>query len=221
MQFPELFDVFSRRHRQLQKPVAPLTPKFRNRVLMRCMEVFSDPYTTRTRERFLSEIYQRMRYLVGRDQLTAGRHLPGSYNDVARFVETCTDEEFLDFIVCIFQTPQYRAFWQDENFLVNDINFFFREDDLPYAVTPFVRETRKTKLHGGQEQTEEVIVAYPRVICRDDEATYVLAIEPALTLLRDKQFTSANKEFLEALEDHRNGDYGDCLTKCGSALETQ
>ena len=39
-------------------------------------------------------------------------------------------------------------------------------------------------------------------------------------LLRDKSFTSADQEFIEALEDYRKGDYGDCLTKCGSSLES-
>ena len=28
------------------------------------------------------------------------------------------------------------------------------------------------------------------------------------------------QEYLEALEDYRKGDYGDCLTKCGSAFES-
>jgi len=104
--------------------------------------------------------------------------------------------------------------------LVADINTFFELENLPYAVTRFVRETRKEPFYGGQEQEVSVLVSYPKVIRRDDEATYKLAIEPALTLLRDKQFTSANTEFLDALEDYHKGDNGDCLTKCGSAFES-
>lgn len=46
------------------------------------------------------------------------------------------------------------------------------------------------------------------------------AIEPALELLRGSEFAFANREFLEALEDYRKADYGDCLTKCGSAFES-
>ena len=58
------------------------------------------------------------------------------------------------------------------------------------------------------------------MICRDEHLTHEWAIEPAIALLGDSHFTSANQEFLEALEDYRKGDYGDCLTKCGSAFES-
>ena len=46
------------------------------------------------------------------------------------------------------------------------------------------------------------------------------AMEPALNILAGAGFQHANKEFLEALEDHRKSDFGDCLTKCGSAFES-
>jgi hypothetical protein len=47
-----------------------------------------------------------------------------------------------------------------------------------------------------------------------------MAVKPALQLLADQRFTSANQEFMEALEDYRHGDYGDCVTKCNSAMES-
>lgn len=49
---------------------------------------------------------------------------------------------------------------------------------------------------------------------------YRSAIQPNLQLLREPEFGAANKEFLEALEDFRKANYGDCLTKCGSAFES-
>jgi hypothetical protein len=45
-------------------------------------------------------------------------------------------------------------------------------------------------------------------------------MEPALQLLQNPAFANANKEFLAALEDYRQGDYSDSLTKCGSSFES-
>jgi Domain of unknown function (DUF7014)/Abortive infection C-terminus len=61
---------------------------------------------------------------------------------------------------------------------------------------------------------------HPEVIVRTNQASYALAVEPAIQLLADPRFEAANLEFLGALEDYRKGRYGDCLTKCGSALES-
>jgi hypothetical protein len=47
-----------------------------------------------------------------------------------------------------------------------------------------------------------------------------IAIQPTLQLLSGPDYVAANKEFLEALEEFRKGDYGDCLTKCGSSFES-
>jgi hypothetical protein len=102
---------------------------------------------------------------------------------------------------------------------VHDLNQWFLFDDLPYALTFFVYE-RQTEVIDGQDHERDVLISSPKVIRRDDEATYVLAIEPALVLLCDNNFISANNEFREALDDYRRGDYGDCLTKCGSAFES-
>ena len=43
---------------------------------------------------------------------------------------------------------------------------------------------------------------------------------PVLTLLADPRFKQANEEYINALEDYRKGDYGDCLTKCCSSFES-
>jgi hypothetical protein len=64
------------------------------------------------------------------------------------------------------------------------------------------------------------LTAYPRVIRKDSEALHRTAIQPTLELLRGSEFEAANREFLEASEDFRKADYGDWLTKCGSAFES-
>jgi hypothetical protein len=58
------------------------------------------------------------------------------------------------------------------------------------------------------------------VIARESEVIHSRVIEPVLKLLQHPAFRSANAEYLEALEDYRKGDFGDSLTKCGSALES-
>ena len=45
-------------------------------------------------------------------------------------------------------------------------------------------------------------------------------IEPVLDFLRNREFESANKQFLSAHEHYRNGRYGDCVTNASSAFET-
>ena len=64
------------------------------------------------------------------------------------------------------------------------------------------------------------VETYPQIIRYDNEILQQTAIKPALTLLSASAFREANKEFLDALTDHRKGDYQDCLTKCGSAFES-
>ncbi len=221
MQFLHFFDVFSRRQTQSPRPVAPLTSTFRNRLLMLCIETFGAGTKYALARNFWGEIHRKLRYLVGTPQLSEGRSFATLYEDATDFLKNCSTEHICYFIEYIFQTEAHQEVSQDENApsLVNAINDLFLADDLPYAVTPFVWETQK-QLFYGQECDARVIASYPRVIRRDDQVTHAWAIEPALTLLRDKQFTSANKEFLEALEDYRKSDYGDCLTKCGSAFES-
>ena len=40
MNFPQIFNIFSRRHEVTDKPVKPLTPEFKNRVLLLCRDTF-------------------------------------------------------------------------------------------------------------------------------------------------------------------------------------
>ena len=58
------------------------------------------------------------------------------------------------------------------------------------------------------------------MILRENEVIHESAIEPALVLLSNHIFTSASDEFMEALQHYRKGEYGDCLTKVGSSMES-
>jgi len=168
---------------------------------------------------FWTEIHSRLTYLHGVPHLSGIQQADNRPKDVIAFLTTCSDPHFLDFIEFIFQVSQYRTACPDEQKVVDTVNRFLQIDDLPYALTPFVRDTQESEL-GGRKQVVHVLVAYPRIVRRDSQVLHREAIEPALMLLTDRGFASANQEFLEALTDFRRQDYGDCLTKCGSALES-
>lgn len=173
---------------------------------MRCQELYSDTF-------FWDEIHTKLTYLHGKPRLSDLRTRSKS-DDAMEFLYNCTDAHFLDFLEYIFVTNAYFQSSGRAN-LVNDINEFLKQDSLPYAVTDFVWTKGNDK---GYETT--TLTAYPQVIRKDSEALFRTAIQPTLQLLHETDFISANKEFLEALEDFRKADYGDCLIKCGSALES-
>ena len=124
----------------------------------------------------------------------------------------CNDEHFLDFVELIFQSSlQTRS----SRNLVDAVNEFLKLDDLPYSLTDFVWVPDGDSPYSAME-----LSARPQIIRRDNEVLHNTAIEPTLTLLTNPAFTSANKEFLEALADYRKGEYGDCVVKCGSSFES-
>jgi len=173
-----------------------------------------------------AEVHKKLLYLHGQGRLSQ-RSNPaialvnvemGQLEDLVHFLGECNDNHFLDFIEYVCAANDFRRHANEEEF-VGAINKFFRVDDLPYTLTPFLREERKEQ-HLGDERTVHALIAKPKVIRRDSQVTHEMAIEPALQLLADQRLTSANQEFMEALEDYRHGDYGDCVTKCNSAMES-
>lgn len=209
MHFSELFKVFSKRisvQQSKQSDSKPLTVTFRNRVFMRCRDLLGG-------EDFWIEIHTKLTFLHGRPQLSKVYYKTQTL-DVLEFLQVCDDIHFLDFIEYIFSTKAYFHRTSICN-LVGDINEFFRQDDLPYALNDFVW----TKSRIDQYETT-TLTAYPQVIRKDSEIVHKFTIEPTLHLLRELDFGEANKEFLKALEDYRKADYGDCITKCGSAFES-
>jgi hypothetical protein len=113
----------------------------------------------------------------------------------------------------------YQQMNLDSEKLVSEINQLLRIDDVPYHLTNLVTERRDME-HRGVMRPHIITVAYPKIIMRESEVLHSTAMEPALQLLRNPGFATANTEFLTALEDYRKGDYSDCLTKCGSAFES-
>ncbi|MEJ1095359.1 MULTISPECIES: hypothetical protein [unclassified Pseudoxanthomonas] len=207
MALADIFKVFSRRAVSSPQTPKPLTETFRSRVFMGCRDSFA-------MEEFWREIHSKLAYLHGRHQLS-NTETRSEVADVLAFLSGCDDAHFLDFIEYIFQTRSHFHGSGMASSLVDDINEFFRQDDLPYALTHFVW----TESEEG-EYVSSRLTAHPQVIRKDSAVIHATAINPALELLRGSEFLAANREFLEALEDFRKADYGDCLTKCGSAFES-
>lgn len=214
MRIHEIFDVFSRRMSSGQQATVPLSDSFRNRVLMRCRDALQP---TGYLERFWREIHSTLSYLHGSPHLSRGR--PASVvDDVIAFLTSCEDSHFLDFIELMFRADTFSHVFDKEH-IPEDINEFLRVDQLPYAVTDYVWTTDTVEKFGRTHEAT-TLTEYPRVIRRDSELLYDSAIAPALVLLASDDYKAANAEFLDALEDFRRGDFGDCLTKCGSAFES-
>jgi hypothetical protein len=221
-----IFDIFSRRNprKDAGQSHASLTDQFRNRVLLLCRDIFGQTHSGNYLDAFWSDIHRKLQYRHGTSTLTQQRPLHSVRSqdladDAIGFLLSCQDEYFLDFVEYVFRTKCFRRVSQEENSVVDSINKFFLVDDLPYHLTHFVRETKK-EMQFGRQREVSYVTARPRVIRRDNQLIHQNAIEPALELLSKASYSSANKEMLEALEDFRKADYGDCLTKCNSAFES-
>ena len=201
---PHLFNVFSNRPQPSTKADKSLTVEFRNRIVFLCRDTFDSPD-------FWREVHHKLQYLHGRQFLSAKRS-SDSLEDVANFFGECSDKHFLDFVELIFQPHQQSI---SARGLVRVVNEFLKLDDLPYSLTDFVWVPERDSPYSAMN-----LVAYPHIIRRDNEVLHNTAIEPTLTLLTNPAFTSANKEYLEALAHYRKTEYADCLSKCGSSFES-
>lgn len=184
---------------------------------MRCRDVFGRGGYW---DEFWLEIQSKLAYLHGSPILSPDGqgHGGSAAEDALSFLSSCSDEHFLDFIEFVFRAEVAFRVSERES-LVEDFNEFLRVDDLPYSITPYVW-TKGTTVRYGQEYESTSLTAYPQVVRKDSELIHSSAVAPALTLLADARFSVANAELLAAFKDYRHGDYGDCLTKCGSAFES-
>ena len=201
MDFSRIFGVYSRRYQDSQDAPTPLTREFRYRIIKLCKDKFHFD--------FWSGVHSKLQYSHGREVLadTASDSFTFEEDDTISFLSQCGDEYFLDFTELVLQYDSFCELRVDPSQLVDAINEFFKADDLPYSLIDFVR-------------SEESIDVYPQVIRLDNEVLHETAIEPTLKLLTNPVFASANEEFLGALKDYRHGDCSDCVTKCGSSLES-
>jgi len=217
----KIFLVFSRRPRPTSEPLVELTETFKVRVVMFCREVFNNErydYGSENYYDFWKQIHKNLRILYGKMQLFEG-NFSSQADDVTKFLQTCNTEEFFDFIEHIFRVECLFKVHMPQQEMVNEINYYLKVDDLPYYLTDYITRRGTGTLHGIEHETIEVS-SYPQIICRGNQIVHDQAILPVLQLLQRKYFESANTEFLDALNEFRREDYGDCLTKCSSAFES-
>ena len=218
MTVSRIFDVFSRKPQRADFKPKALTPQFRNRVIQLFVTTFPPYYQllgsrSRSLTEYWPEFREKLLYFHGLHSLS---DMPRSNppDEVYNFILTCNDEHFLDFIELVFQSDSIHNSIDlrtgnpvDMSAPIANINKFMEVDELPYYLTDFTVGSGRT-------------VMFPHIIRRDSEVLHDTAIKPTLTLLSNSIYVSANEEFLDALKDFRNGDYGDCVAKCGSSFES-
>src|SRR5271157_3021437 len=104
--FAKIFDVFSRRSTLTQNHVIPNST--RNRILKWCVDVFSgsrsNGFQSDYRNQFWQEIGNMLQYKHGKLKLSKGTPNSGNiYEDVYYYLQSCTGEDFLDFIEYVFR----------------------------------------------------------------------------------------------------------------------
>lgn len=210
-----IFKLFSRRQSPDPPKVKSLTPEFKNRYLMFYRDIMHGGLPD-----CLLELHNKLTYLHGTTRLSnvAERH-DNLQDDVLHFLNTCSDEHFLDVVELMFQLKSARFVETREDDVVDQINEFLSLDELPYSVTKSVWEEGISKCMGG-EYPCTTLRCHPQVIRKDSEPVHQLAVEPALTLLRKPDLLNANEEYLSALQDFRKHNYRDCVVKSCSALES-
>jgi Domain of unknown function (DUF7014) len=217
--FMRIFDVFSARPEASLKPTHDVPTTTRNRVLRWTTELYSNRRSDHGvisrgdyNGEFWAEIERRILFRTGRGQLGTS----GDVKDVFLYLHQCSGKEFLDFLEDIFSAPSFFDVSFDDHKLVDEINGLLGIDNLPYHMTRFLQEEVQETAGRTVIYTRE----YPKVIMKESQTLHASSTEPALTLLQRPHFRTANGEYLAALKDYRDGDFGDCLTKCGSAFES-
>lgn len=228
MKFSTIFNVFSRRDKPVEPFVYSVPITVRNKVLLFCNDTFSNRQGQWGGRdcalEFWEEIHQTLLYRHGRLRLVENGLAQSRAEDAMGFLLACKDEEFLDFVEYIFRVKCLFHVHAEENALVAELNELFASDNVGYELTEMVKEKVVEPVNEypffGSEQEVTKIAAYPQVIRKDGQAVHATIIKPVLQLLGSPRYRSANREYLEALEDYRKGDYGDCLTKSCSAFES-
>ena len=228
--FKFLSNIFTKRNEEQLNSLKPLTQDFRYRVRQLCADTFSEEHRGYfdNIEPFWLEIHKRLNYLNG-SSITSSEYSYGSPRGVDKYLINCDDGRFLDFIELIFQVRivlhNHGYSWNAEHrrSIIESINQFFQMDDLPYDLTQYIYRTYDNAVGvivGTDNYDSFGIVKYPQVILRENDVIHSSAVRPALTLLSNPVFSSANTEFLGALQHYRKGEYGDCLTKVASSMES-
>lgn len=204
-----VFDLFSKRTTPLPEVFQydTLPQKLRNQIIWiwkrTILEHFSD-YDGRVAT---NKVLRDVREVVCAEH---GIHaLSGNHNeidDTLQFLQTSKDVPVLLDVIetsfsCLAFYAKQRYEYHNGRLLhdaIDTLNHRFRENGVGYEFSATAQKLLRV----------------------DNQLLHRDAVLPALSLLSGKGFKTANTEFLEAFDDYKKGDYGDCLTKCCSAFES-
>lgn len=139
--------------------------------------------------------------------------------DLFSYLMECSSVDFLDFLELSFHVSHPPEVDYDSSQFIDAVNEILEGEALPYRLTHFVK-VEVPEVHFGRTSTFIETVAWPQVIESSSEVMYKEAIKPALQELAAPDFGVPNQEFLKGMRHYRDGDYGECLTAFGSAVES-
>lgn len=110
--------------------------------------------------------------------------------------------------------------WLQEWLLLGDCEAE-EEDELDEEVVNFEEVVTELNHRFRENGVGYEYNAQARQLIRiDSQVLHQEVIQPALHLLTDPKFQSANEEYLKAHKHYREGEYRACLTECCSAFES-
>ena len=141
--------------------------------------------------------------------------------DLLAFLSECKTEHFFDFIEVLFHSNSPWEELGDLSDLTDAMSVAFSFDGSAYRVTPpmYREEVPRSGIPSGPPLPPEIL-RHPSVIKIEEDVAFEEAVKPALEILSQPHFQVADGEFRDALRSYRNGRYADCLTHCGSSLES-
>lgn len=161
----------------------------------------------------LNEVQMKLLTSLGRQGLSRG--YVSDHLMIDHFL-TCSTDDALYFIELCLCTTQFKTGGVPKG-VVEDLNRILEADGVGFELTPFRQIGRRC---GPGEKPIVGEREFPRFIKKGEHTTHEIAVKPALELLADHRFATANKELLKAFEEVRKGDYADAVTDCGSAFES-
>ena len=219
-----VYDTFSfRRRRQAPSRALPdITSTFRTRILLYWRD-YVEPFPellglTWGVGSFWFEMNQRLQHLYGRASLSSASPGTNPLAGLLDFLNTCTTAEFFDFLEQAFKLDMMWGGPLDPNDIVAATNEMFRIDDLPFELTKLTY--REIPFPDRPDMTYTKPNSYPQVIVVDEQVIHKEAVQPALAILAAPHFRSADAEFRKALAHYRQGEFADCLTACGTTMES-
>lgn len=147
---------------------------------------------------------------------------PMLVRDLFDFLHDCSDDQFMDFIQAAFHTCHF-YFHSDSCHLIDSINEILDQEGLGYEIKyckqEFTHDPSRLKQYYQGRQGKDRI-QFIEILSKVERSTHVIAVQPALEVLSDSRFSTANKEMLDAFDSMRRGHFPDAVTACGASFES-